>query len=147
MRNTITLVAFGLLVSLPAHAETNLELAELPSQGHYLTDGSGRSLYIFSADKKGSGESACFDQCARAWPPVVTEGEPSLSGGLVESQVGHIKRKDGKVQMTYQGHPLYYFSMDKGSERASGHGKEGFGGKWLLLGGDGKPLTEGVKGP
>ncbi len=99
--------------------------------GTYLTDGSGRTVYLWEADA--SGTSKCTGACASVWPPVTTTGAPQASGGAMATDLGTLKRSDGSMQVTYGGHPLYYFIKDSGAGQANGEGSNGFGAKWWLV--------------
>jgi predicted lipoprotein with Yx(FWY)xxD motif len=107
----------------------------------FLTDG-GKAVYLW--DKDGSGMSACSGACAGAWPPVPATGTVTASGGAKASDVGTITRSDGTKQVTYDGHPLYFFSGDSGSGMASGQGSDGFGAKWWLVSPSGSNVTASV---
>ena len=112
------------------------------SAGTVLTDGSGRAVYLWSKD---SGDtSACSGACAGAWPPVTTTGTVTAAGGASASDLGTITRSDGTKQVTYDGHPLYYFSGDSGAGMASGQGSDGFGAKWWLVSPSGSDVTASV---
>jgi predicted lipoprotein with Yx(FWY)xxD motif len=112
------------------------------SAGTFLTDGSGRAVYLWAKDA--SGMSACTGACAGAWPPVTTTGTATATGSAKASDLGTITRSDGTKQVTYDGHPLYYFSGDSGSGTASGQGSDGFGAKWWLVAPSGSDVTGSV---
>ena len=112
------------------------------SGGTFLTDGSGRAVYLWAKDS--SGASSCEGACAGAWPPVTTTGSPTASGSAKASDLGTITRSDGSKQVTYDGHPLYYFSGDSGPGMASGQGSDGFGAKWWLVSPAGSDVTASV---
>ncbi len=99
--------------------------------GTYLTDGSGRTVYLWEGDS--SGTSKCIGACANVWPPVTTTGAPLASGGAMATDLGTLKRSDGSTQVTYGGHPLYYFIKDSGAGPANGQGSNGFGAKWWMV--------------
>ena len=101
------------------------------SMGTYLTDGSGRALYLWMADTGST--STCNGACATAWPPLKASGTPQATGSAVASDLGTTKRADGSMQVTYKGHPLYYFIKDTGSGETKGEGSNGFGAKWWLV--------------
>lgn len=109
--------------------------------GTFLSDGNGRAVYLFTADVQGEGDikaqSNCYEECAKAWPPLLSEGEPEAGDGVDKSFLGTVKRKDGKMQVTYDGWPLYYFVKDKGAGDVTGQDKHGFGGEWYLIRPDG----------
>lgn len=88
--------------------------------------------------------SNCNGACAGAWPPVTTTGSPTASGGAKASDLGTITRPDGSKQVTYEGHPLYYFSGDSGPGTATGQGSDGFGAKWWLVAPTGSDVTASV---
>jgi predicted lipoprotein with Yx(FWY)xxD motif len=104
--------------------------AEGDPLGLIIYDLAGHTLYTFSKDK--GGESSCSGACAKAWPPALTEDKPRAGGEAVAAKVGATERKDGTVQITYAGHPLYRYSGDKQVE-VKGHGRESFGGKWYAI--------------
>jgi predicted lipoprotein with Yx(FWY)xxD motif len=107
--------------------------------GTFLTDGSGRSLYMFTSDT--SSRSTCNGACVAAWPPLTAMGSVSVSGGAVRSDVGMITRSDGTKQVTYAGHPLYHFSGDPAPGQTNGEGSTGFGALWWLVAPSGKAIT------
>lgn len=112
------------------------------SGGKFLTNGSGRAVYLFTADS--SDKSACSGACASAWPPVVATGSPTPAGGVTASDLGTITRSDGTRQVTYDGHPLYYFVGDTGPGTDKGQGLDAFGAKWWLVAPSGSSITSAV---
>ncbi len=108
------------------------------SGGTYLT-ASGRALYLWVAD--GSGHSSCSGACAQAWPPLVTSGHPVATGAVKTAALGMITRSDGHHQVTYDGHPLYFFVGDQHAGTTTGQGSDGFGAKWWLVAPSGTPIT------
>ena len=108
--------------------------------GTYLVDGKGMSLYLFESDE--GGMSTCYDACAGAWPPLLTTGAPQAGGEAKQSLLGTVKRKDGSMQVTYGGWPVYYFIKDQAAGDTKGQEVKGFGAAWYLLGPDGKQLEE-----
>ena len=112
------------------------------SAGTVLATSSGRAVYLWAKD---TGDmSTCNGACAGAWPPVTTTGTATASGGATASDIGTITRSDGTKQVTYDGHPLYYFSGDSGPGTASGQGSDAFGAKWWLVTPTGSDVTAGV---
>jgi predicted lipoprotein with Yx(FWY)xxD motif len=112
------------------------------SAGTVLANSSGRAVYLWVKD---TGDmSNCNGACAGAWPPVTTTGTATASGGATASEIGTITRSDGTKQVTYDGHPLYYFSGDSGPGTASGQGSDAFGAKWWLVTPTGSDVTAGV---
>jgi predicted lipoprotein with Yx(FWY)xxD motif len=112
------------------------------SAGEFLTDGSGRAVYLWVKDTGGT--SACSGACAGAWPPVTAAGTATASGSAKASDLGTITRSDGTKQVTYDGHPLYYFSGDSGPGTATGQGSDSFGAKWWLVAPSGSDVTASV---
>jgi predicted lipoprotein with Yx(FWY)xxD motif len=112
------------------------------SEGTVLASSSGRAVYLWAKD---TGDmSNCNGACAGAWPPVTTTGTATASGGAKASDIGTITRSDGTKQVTYDGHPLYYFSGDSGPGTASGQGSDAFGAKWWLVAPTGSDVTAAV---
>jgi predicted lipoprotein with Yx(FWY)xxD motif len=112
------------------------------SAGAFLTDGSGRAVYLWMKD--GAGSSACSGACAGAWPPVTTTGAVTASGGVSTADLSTITRSGGAKQVVYDGHPLYYFSGDSGPGQVNGQGSDGFGAKWWLVDPAGTSITAAV---
>ena len=109
------------------------------SGGTFLTDGSGRAVYLWVKD--GMNKSVCTGACAGAWPPVMAKGKVTASGGAKASDLGTISRPGGGKQVTYDGHALYYFAGDSGSGQTSGQGSSSFGAKWWLVAPAGTQIT------
>ena len=109
------------------------------SMGTYLVGSSGRALYMFAADH--GGKSACSGSCAQNWPPLTSASTPKAGGAVKASDFGSITRSDGSKQVTYSGHPLYYYIGDSSSGSTSGQGSTAFGAKWWLMSPGGAVLT------
>jgi predicted lipoprotein with Yx(FWY)xxD motif len=107
--------------------------------GSFLADGSGRALYLFGADS--GSKSNCAGACVAAWPPLTATGSVSASGGASAGDVATITRQDGTKQVTYAGHPLYYFAGDSGAGQTNGQGVDGFGALWWLVAPSGQKIT------
>jgi predicted lipoprotein with Yx(FWY)xxD motif len=108
--------------------------------GRILTDGDGRTLYLFEKDK-GTG-SQCSGACAGIWPPLAAA--TGVAGpGVVSSDLGSIKRADGKTEATYAGHPLYTYVGDAKPGDTRGQGLDQFGAEWYAVGANGKKVDEG----
>jgi predicted lipoprotein with Yx(FWY)xxD motif len=100
--------------------------------GTILAVGSKKlTVYMFEGDKNGA--SSCTGACASVWPPVTTSGGPTASGAASSADLGTITRSDGATQVTYKGHPLYFFAKDKDSGDAYGQGVHGFGSDWYVI--------------
>jgi predicted lipoprotein with Yx(FWY)xxD motif len=111
------------------------------TSGTYLIGTSGRALYLWAADS--NDKSSCSGACAKTWPPLLTTGTPTASGGATAVDLGTITRSDGTKQVTYMGHPLYYFVADTGAGKTTGQGSNSFGAKWWLVAPSGAAITAG----
>ena len=135
--------AGGTATSAAAAAGSGLVITtKSGSAGAFLTDGSGRAVYLWMKDGKDS--SACSGACAGAWPPVTTTGAVTASGGVNKADLSAITRSGGAKQVVYDGHPLYYFSGDSGPGQVNGQGSDGFGAKWWLVDPAGTSITAAV---
>lgn len=101
------------------------------SLGSVLVDAKGRTLYMFTADKHG--KSACYGQCATYWPPLLAGSAAVRGSGVEASLLGTTKRRDGKLQVTYHGRPLYRFASDVKAGQTNGEGINHFGGLWWAV--------------
>lgn len=117
--------------SSPAAAAATIKVAADAKLGQILVNGEGMTVYLFVADT--STASTCYTSCAAIWPPVVTTGAPVAGTGAKASLLGTTTRTDGKVEVTYAGHPLYYFIQDKKPGDTTGQGVNGFGALWWVL--------------
>ena len=136
--------SFSLAVLLAAGAAALAGPAKLvtrnnASYGTYLSDEDGHAIYLFTADSKS--RSACQDACAKAWPPMMTSGAPVAGPGVNAALLGTIPR-DGGMQVTYGGMPLYYFVGDKGAGSIAGQGINHFGGEWYLVAPNGQEIEK-----
>jgi predicted lipoprotein with Yx(FWY)xxD motif len=141
---TTVVLALGVSQAQTSKDEVRLATAQSATFGTYVADGSGRALYMFTADRQGTDsappQTNCYDRCAVAWPPLVAESTPALGDQLQKSLLGSITRKDGKRQVTYGGWPLSYYVKDKGAGSTAGQDVHGSGGEWYLVGPDGKKI-------
>jgi predicted lipoprotein with Yx(FWY)xxD motif len=119
-----------------AHAAgaVKIKLGATSKLGRFLV--SGKTLYLFEKDK--GGKSACYGQCAKFWPALT--GRPSAGPGVSQSKLGTVKRTDGTTQVTYNGHPLYFFAEDKAAGQANGEGSTAFGAGWYVVGPGGNKI-------
>jgi predicted lipoprotein with Yx(FWY)xxD motif len=109
--------------------------------GSILVDSKGITLYDFVKDKGGA--SSCYGACAALWPPLITKGKPHAGSGVRASLLGSAKRKDGKLEVTYNHHPLYYFVTDRKPGQTTGQGVNQFGGPWWVLSPAGREIHRG----
>lgn len=108
--------------------------------GKILQDSRGRTLYLFTADK-GKKKSRCYGDCAVAWPPMITRGKPVAIKGAKQSELGTTKRRGGKTQVTYNGHPLYYYVDEDEPGEVLCQAVYEFGGIWYVVNRNGKAIT------
>ena len=137
----VTLVAAVALAATAAVASTNTSSSislRTTNVGKVLVAANGRTLYLFTADK--SKQSACYGQCAIYWPPLIAQ-KPTAGAGLKASLLGTTKRRDGKLQVAYGGHPLYLFAQDKKAGNVNGQGFVHFGGAWWVVSAAGEKIT------
>jgi len=113
----------------PAAKGTTIKTAD--SQfGQVLFSKSNRAVYYF--DKESGKTPRCYGACAQAWPPVLTSGTPQAAGGAKAKLLGTTQRSNGKKQVTYKGHPLYFYVTDPRGE-VECHNIDEFGGLWLAV--------------
>ena len=101
------------------------------SLGRILVDARGHTLYLFGKDR--NGKSACSGACAVAWPPLIANGKPRAGAGAKASRLGTTRRADGRLQVTYNRHPVYTFVKDTKRGQTNGEGLNAFGGTWDAL--------------
>lgn len=108
-----------------------VSVAKVPKLGQVIVDAKGFTLYDFHKDK--GTQSSCYGGCAGVWPPLTTSGTPKASNGAMVSRLGTTTRKDGSVQVTYAGHPLYLYASDAKPGDAKGNDIDSFGAEWYAL--------------
>jgi predicted lipoprotein with Yx(FWY)xxD motif len=106
--------------------------------GKILVNSSGLTLYMYTHDKRGV--SVCTEACARVWPPLIAAGTPTAAAGVSRAKLTTIERSDHRMQLAYNGHPLYTFSEDTRKRQTGG---EGFLGAWFML----SPAGRSIKKP
>jgi predicted lipoprotein with Yx(FWY)xxD motif len=106
--------------------------------GAILGDRPGQAFYVFGGD--GRSASHCYGRCARAWPPVLTPGRPSAGSGTRARLLGTTRRRDGRLQVTYAGRPLYYYAGDAPGRVLCQDVVE-FGGRWQVVRSSGRPVA------
>ena len=116
----------------PAHHTSTAAKVTLKTSpyGRVLFDGRGYALYLFTADR--STPSTCYGACAKAWPPFLTRGKPLAGPGVNARLLGTTRRRDGRLQVTYAGHPLYFYVGDRRGQIKCQNVSE-FGGLWLVV--------------
>jgi predicted lipoprotein with Yx(FWY)xxD motif len=149
-RLTLTLAGLATVLSLgvsgawaSSHAASAAPriAAASSSLGRILVDGRGHTLYLFANDK--GGMSTCVGQCAGFWPPVIASAKPTAAAGAKASLLGTTKRPDGRLQVTYNHHPLYTFVKDARKGQTTGEELNAFGAEWYALSPAGAKIQKG----
>jgi predicted lipoprotein with Yx(FWY)xxD motif len=99
--------------------------------GTILVNGTSHTLYLFEKDKHG--KSSCAGQCAAFWPPLIASGKPLTTAGAKASLLGTTIRGDGRLQVTYNHHPLYTFVKDTNKGQTNGEELDAFGAEWYAI--------------
>lgn len=133
-------LAAGLAAAQPAHGVA-LAIQPSPAYGQYLTDGQGRTVYLFTRDQGAHG-SACNGACVSAWPPVLVQATPQIAAQVDPKKLGTIRRDDGSRQLTYNGWPLYYYAPDQRAGDTRGQSIQEFGGTWYLVSPSGELINK-----
>ena len=105
--------------------------------GRMLFDGKRRALYLFTRER--TSRSRCYGECAEAWPPFLTRGKPRARSGVKSRLLGTTRRRDGRMQVTYRGQPLYYY-VDDGVGQVLCQDVVEFGGTWLVVSPSGQAI-------
>ena len=108
--------------------------------GRILVSAKGHTLYLFLKDR--NGKSACTGMCAQYWPPLVARAKPSAGPGVKAAWLATTRRADGKLQVTYNRHPLYTYLPDRRAGQTSGEGSSAFGGKWYVVSASGRAIRK-----
>jgi len=115
----------------PPKPRRGTEITTGPSDyGAMLFDVRGQAIYLFDAETTSKPE--CYGACAAAWPPVLTKGQPDPGGDARAALLGATKRRDGSLQVTYDGQPLYFYAHE-GPGQVLCHDIEEYGGLWLVV--------------
>jgi predicted lipoprotein with Yx(FWY)xxD motif len=106
--------------------------------GRIVTDPRGRTLYVFTRET--TTRSRCYGACAKAWPPLITRGRPRAGSGARSGLVGTTRRRDGRIQVTYRGHPVYHYVGDRTPGEVLCQNVAEYGGTWLVADPAGRPV-------
>jgi predicted lipoprotein with Yx(FWY)xxD motif len=112
-----------------ATPETAIRTTNIPGLDTVLTDGEGRTIYLFTKDSQNPPKTTCEAECATAWPPVLARGETRIEG-LDPKLVGTVTRPDGTEQVTVGDWPVYTYAEDTAPGQATGHT---VGGVWFAI--------------
>lgn len=125
---------------VPVTGGTTVSVGQNDSLGSFLVDDKGMTLYLFTKDTPNT--SNCYDKCATAWPPLMTTGKPAAGQGVDASKLGTTTRKDGSIQVTYNGWPLYYYQKDKARGDVAG---QDVGSVWFVVSPAGEKVESTAK--
>ena len=114
-----------------AQAAAPLVSTQTTALARILVDARGHTLYLFQGDK--NGKSACTGKCATFWPPLIATGKPRAGASVTASLLGETKRADGRIQVTYNHHPLYFFAKDTKKGQTTGENLDAFGAEWYAV--------------
>jgi predicted lipoprotein with Yx(FWY)xxD motif len=124
------LLAAGALAAAASEKNATVSLRKT-NLGLILVSSRGHTLYLFAKDR--NGKSACSGSCASFWPPLVSQSKPTAGPGVKPSLLGTTRRSNGSLQVTYNRHPLYAYSLDKQAGQTNGEGSSAFGAKWYAV--------------
>ena len=127
--------------SAVASGAATVDVASNPRLGKILVDSHGRTLYLFAKDTGPS--STCYGACAAAWPVLTTNAKPLAGTGVSAAKLGATRRTDGVTQVTYNGHPLYYYVADTAPGQTTGQAISQFGAEWDALSPAGDKVERG----
>jgi predicted lipoprotein with Yx(FWY)xxD motif len=131
--------------SKPAAGGALVNTSNTVGLGNIVVGPTGRTLYVFLKDTGPT--STCSGACAAQWPPLITTGKLTTSGGVSSTALKAVRRSDGKMQVTFNGHPLYYFAGDSAPGDAKGQGLNTFGARWYAVSPSGKQVTDNAGEP
>ncbi len=126
----VTVAALAPIATSSRGADRGTVTSQSSRFGRILFDGRGFVLYAFTRDPRG--RSACSRACAAAWPPYTVGGTPRAGAGVKRALLGTTRRADGKLQVTYNGRPLYYYVGDRAPRQILCQNVSEFGGLWLV---------------
>jgi predicted lipoprotein with Yx(FWY)xxD motif len=150
MRRSLALAALALAAAggfstsvLASAQRATVSLRSTPL-GRVLAGSNGHVLYRFMADKTKA--STCSGACASNWPPLVATGPPVAGAGVKQALLGTTKRRDGKLQVTYAGRPLYFFVGDAKAGETKGQAVSAFGARWYVVSAAGAIVKSSASG-
>jgi len=132
LASAITLLS--LLFAAPAMAADTKISARGSDFGTMIWAPKHQAAYMFAKD--GPSRSRCYGACAKAWPPVLTDGSPRAGRGVEDALLGTTERRNGDLQVTYDGKPLYTYDHE-GPDQVLCHDIFLNGGWWYVIGPDG----------
>jgi predicted lipoprotein with Yx(FWY)xxD motif len=137
MKTLITLISIVTVAALAPSAmsshsaDRGMVTTQSSRFGRVLFDGRGFALYAFTKDPRR--RSVCTGACAAAWPPYLVRSAPRAAAGVKRTLLGTTRRADGRLQVTYNGRPLYYYVGDRAPRQILCQNVSEFGGLWLVV--------------
>jgi predicted lipoprotein with Yx(FWY)xxD motif len=135
MRRLLLAATLAVVLVAPAAAAAATATVKVHKSryGRILVDGQGRTLYLFTRDR--GGKSRCYGACAQAWPPFLAgaDAAPQAAAGADAAKLGTAARRGGTTQVSYAGHPLYYYVNDRKPGQILCQDVAEFGGTWLVV--------------
>jgi predicted lipoprotein with Yx(FWY)xxD motif/plastocyanin len=125
-----------------ADKPASIALAKNDALGSFLVDDQGMTLYLFTKDTPNT--SNCYDKCEQAWPPLFTKGAAKAGDGVDAALLGTTTRKDGSIQVTYSGWPLYYYVKDQKAGDVTG---QNVGDVWFVVSAQGEMIDTRAAAP
>jgi predicted lipoprotein with Yx(FWY)xxD motif len=133
----IGFLAAGALAGANSKTTISLRTTKL---GAVLVNSKGHTLYLFAKDR--TSRSTCVGTCATYWPPLISRGKPTAGTGVKQSLIRTTKRGNGTLQVTYNKHPLYTYSLDKRAGQTAGQRASAFGARWYAVSAAGKAVLK-----
>jgi len=130
--------SLGVATAATRATGTKITLEKTKKFGKILANAKGFTVYAYSKDTPGHEQCQNVSSCTQLWPPVTTKGKPVAAAGVHQSMLGTIKLKNGKLQVTYNGHPLYTYIADGGPHQTFYVNKFQAGGRWPAVNAAGK---------
>jgi predicted lipoprotein with Yx(FWY)xxD motif len=113
------------LAAAKPDAPIRLAAKKIDKLGSVVTDSNGMTLYRFDRDTALPSTSNCDGPCTNQWPPVTTTAKTVVLAGIDKHLIGTVARRDGTVQLTLAGWPLYRYAKDTAPGEARGQGVSG----------------------
>ena len=129
----------------PAVASNSAISIAQTSLGKTLVDANGRTLYLFEGDKRNVSRLSAAGRAV--WPPFTASTKPRALSGALAADIGTTTGAGGSRQITYNGHPLYYFVADHNPGQRLGQAVNEFGALWYVLSRNGGAITSAPRSP
>jgi predicted lipoprotein with Yx(FWY)xxD motif len=131
----------GLLAAKQSSSGGTLITLHKTKLGKVIATSTGKTLYLYTPDAKN--KSNCYGSCSSLWPPMMLKGKLRAGTGVKAKLLKSTLRKNGKRQVTYNGHPLYKYVGDSKAGQVSGQGYQSI---WYVVNASGKPVKQAPVG-